>query len=102
MHARAKKRNTVKRARTSRVPAQASKSASPAGVAKISVSVPFDAFEWAKEKAGQQGSTVSAVIADALRERRRTEAWNEFMTWALDGKPLNSEEIAAAEHELWG
>jgi len=95
-----KKGKAAKRAKAVRPRGRASKPDAP--VAKISVSVPFDELEWAKEKAGREGSTVSAVIADALRERRQTEAWNEFMTWALDGRPLSPEEIAAAETELWG
>ncbi|HEY5569334.1 MAG TPA: hypothetical protein VIM81_19080 [Gammaproteobacteria bacterium] len=97
-----KKEKAAKRAKAVRPRGRTSKPDAPAGVAKISVSVPFDELEWAKEKAGREGSTVSAVIADALRERRQTEAWNEFMTWALDGRPLSPEEIAAAETELWG
>jgi hypothetical protein len=99
MSARVNKRN--KRARQP-VLARAVKPAAPSGVAKISVSVPLEALEWAQKRAARERSTVSAVIAEALRERRRTEAWNEFMTWALDGKPLTAEEVAAAETELWG
>jgi hypothetical protein len=60
-------------------------------------------FAWARERAAREGSTVSAVLAESVRRRRKAEAWAEVRDDLLRGQPaLTDEERLAAERELFG
>jgi hypothetical protein len=73
------------------------------GVKKLSISMRAEDFDWARERAAREGSTVSAVLAESVRRRRKAEAWAEVRDALLRGQPaLTDEERLAAERELFG
>lgn len=70
---------------------------------EVTVTLQSDVLGWAREQAERQGRSVSAVVAEALLQRRQAEAWAEYLEWALEGQPpLTPEELEAAEQEWKG
>ena len=67
--------------------------------AKISISVAeLDLLEWAKQRAAQQGTSLSAVITDALRRARQEQARGRALGWlgeAATLTPAREAQIAA-------
>jgi hypothetical protein len=75
----------------------------PAGPAVPVVTLPNEELAWAQARAERAGTTVSAVVTDAVRQARQAEAWAEFRDWALQGQPpISDDERAAAEREWRG
>jgi hypothetical protein len=72
------------------------------GVKKLSISMRAEDFAWARERAAREGTTLSAVLAESVRRRRKAEAWAELRDALLRGAPLSDEERLAAERELFG
>lgn len=71
-----------------------------AAVDKISISIDTELLRWAKDRAEQDGTSLSALIGDALAERRRLEALDEVIEWL--GGPASTEEVAAVLREWLG
>ena len=77
-------------------------------VEKVSVAIGRDVLEWARERANQEGLSLSAVLTEAARmgreaaERRSRQeaAWRAFMDWATEGVGLPASALEAAEREL--
>jgi hypothetical protein len=67
---------------------------------KTSISLPSEVHRWAIAQAEQEGTSLSAVVAEGLEELRRVQAWRRVRDKLLRGKPLTSSEIARALREL--
>ena len=69
-------------------------------VEKLSVAVPRETAAWARRDARKLKKSLSAVVTEALEDRRRARAWAKFRDAALGGEPLTSQELQAARREL--
>jgi hypothetical protein len=77
--------------------------APPVGSEEPAVTLPHEELAWAQARAARAGTSVTAVVTDAVRQARQAEAWAEFRDWALQGQPpISDEERAAAEREWRG
>jgi hypothetical protein len=64
---------------------------------KLSITLPSDLAEMVKSRAKEQGTSVSAVIADELAAASRRRAGAEAMRWFEEEEgPITAEERAAA------
>lgn len=71
------------------------------GVEKMSVSFDLDLGEAIRGSARSAGSSVSAWLAEAARNRLRLDALKEAVTaWEDEYGPLDEAEVAAAESTL--
>jgi hypothetical protein len=60
-------------------------------------------LEWAKRRAEDEGSSVSAVVTSAMRERRRLEAMREVDEWlGEDRPPLTDQDLEDVRREWRG
>jgi hypothetical protein len=60
-------------------------------------------LEWAKRRAEDEGSSVSAVVTAALRERRRLEAMREVDDLLGEGRPpLTDQDLEDVRREWRG
>lgn len=76
---------------------------SMASTEKISVTIPTDELEWARKRAEAEGASLSSIVSDALRERRRLEAMREVSAWLSEGQPeVTPAEIDAVRREWAG
>jgi hypothetical protein len=81
-----------------------------ASVEKVSVAIGREELEWARGRAEQQGTSLSAVLTHVARTFREQEArrarqdaaWGAFTEWATEGEGLPPETIEAAQQELRG
>jgi|HubBroStandDraft_3_1064219.scaffolds.fasta_scaffold2809743_1 hypothetical protein len=72
-----------------------------AATEKVSVAIGRDELAWAKALARREKKSLSAVLTEALAERRRLRALGEVVTWmAEDQPPLTKAELRAARREL--
>jgi monoamine oxidase len=71
-----------------------------ATVEKISVSIPIEDLEWAREKAEQDDKTLSAVLVEALRQQRQFEARRRLLE-TLGGTDDIPDEIRAEVDAEW-
>jgi hypothetical protein len=77
-------------------------------VEKVSVALSQEVLGWARQRAEQQGTSVSAVLSEAAQvarelERRRARqrrAWVTYVKWATDGQGISREDLDAAAREL--
>jgi hypothetical protein len=72
-----------------------------AGVAKISVSLERGDVAWAKTTAKRRKMTVSAVIAEALAQKRQAEARARLLDM-LGASDITAEDEDAMRRELAG
>jgi hypothetical protein len=73
------------------------------GVRKVTVSLPPEVLEWAKRRAEDEGSSVSAVVTAAVRERQRLEAMREVDEWLGEGRlPLTDQDLEDVRREWRG
>jgi len=71
-----------------------------ATVEKISVSIPVEILEWAREKAEHDDKTLSAVLVEALRQQRQVEArWR--LLEMLGGTDDISDDVRAEVEAEW-
>lgn len=69
--------------------------------AKISIAIGREELAWVKKRAKRARTSVSAVISEAIAERRRFEALQDVVDWALADQPaLTESELAAVRREL--
>ena len=79
-----------------------------ARVRKVTVAIGNEEYAWAERRAKHAGTSVSAVLTAAAREKREAEereasqrrAWAEVVAYVTDGVPLTDEELTSAEGEL--
>ena len=72
-----------------------------AATEKVSVAIGRDELAWAKALARREKKSLSAVLTEALAERRRLRALAEVVTWmSEDQPPLTTPELRAARREL--
>jgi hypothetical protein len=72
-----------------------------AATEKVSVAIGRDELAWAKALARREKKSLSAVLTEALAERRRLRALAEVVTWmGEDQPPLTKPELRAARREL--
>ena len=69
-------------------------------VEELSVAVPHETAAWARKDARRLKKSLSAVVTEALEQRRRGRAWARFRDDALGGKPPTPQELEAARREL--
>jgi hypothetical protein len=63
----------------------------------VHVSLPTDVLEWARQKAAQNGKTVSEVLSEALEQQRQSEAVMRYLAqFPDDATPAD---LAAVEAE---
>jgi hypothetical protein len=69
--------------------------------AKVSVAIGQAELAWARERAKEQGKSLSAVLTESLAEQKRLAALQDVLDWMGEGKaPLSDEELANASKEL--
>jgi hypothetical protein len=69
--------------------------------AKVSVAIGRDELAWAKTLAHREGKSLSAIVTEALAERRRLAALAEVVAWmGEDQHPLTDPELEAAQRDL--
>jgi hypothetical protein len=81
-----------------------------ANVRKVTLAIANEEYAWAERRAKRAGTSVSAVLSAAAKEKRQAEerdekqreAWAEIVGYVTNGASLTSEELAAAERELNG
>jgi hypothetical protein len=66
---------------------------------KVSVSLAVEDVEWARKKAEQDDKSLSAVLTEALRRQRQSEARRRLLA-ELGTDDLTPEELEAARAEL--
>ena len=66
---------------------------------KVSVSLAAEDVDWARKKAEQDGKSLSAVLSEALRRQRQSEARRRLLE-ELGTDDLTQEELDAARAEL--
>jgi predicted aspartyl protease len=79
-------------------------------VRKVTLAITNEEYAWALRRAKGEGTSVSAVLSAAAKEKRHAEeqaetqrqAWAEIVAYVTNGAQLTSEELAAAEKELNG
>jgi hypothetical protein len=69
---------------------------------KTSVAIGRDELAWARERAERDGTSLSAVVTEAIRRRKQLEAWVELRDALLGGQePISLAEARAMEAELF-
>jgi len=68
---------------------------------KLSISLPVDDVRWLSHRARRLGTSVSAVISNALAEQRRAEARAELLEMLGDGD-ITDAYVRAARREAFG
>jgi hypothetical protein len=68
---------------------------------KLSVSIDKDELAWARAHARATGRSMSAVMTEALRERRRTEAMDRLLQ-ALGADEIGAADMSAIRAEIYG
>jgi hypothetical protein len=68
---------------------------------KISVSLATEDVEWARRKAEEGDKSLSAVLSDALRRQRQSEALGRLLT-KLGADEIPAETVAEVRAELYG
>jgi hypothetical protein len=79
-----------------------------AHVRKVTLAIGDAEYEWAARRAKREGTSISAVITAATKEKRQTEArdeqqrqaWSEIKAYVSRERPLTEEEVEAAAEEL--
>jgi len=66
---------------------------------KVSVSLAVEDVEWARKKAEQDDKSLSAVLTEALRRQRQSEARRRLLA-ELGTDDLTPEDLEAARAEL--
>lgn len=66
---------------------------------KVSVSLAVEDVEWARKKAEQDDKSLSAVLTEALRRQRQSEARRQLLA-ELGTDDLTPEDLEAARAEL--
>lgn len=66
---------------------------------KVSVSLAVEDVEWARKRAEQDDMSLSAVLTEALRRQRQSEARRKLLA-ELGTDDLTQEELDAARAEL--
>jgi len=69
-----------------------------ATVEKISVSIPIEELEWAREQAEEGATSLSAVVSEALRRARQSSARRRLLA-ELGTDDLTPEMLDAIEAE---
>jgi len=69
-----------------------------ATVEKISVSVPIEDLEWAREQAEESATSLSVVVSEALRRARQSSARRRLLA-ELGTGDITEEERVAVEAE---
>jgi hypothetical protein len=72
-----------------------------ARAAKLSVSIQKEELEWAREEAERTGTSVSAVLTEALRRQRRAQAMRRLLK-KLGADKISDRQMAAIRAELYG
>ncbi|MEM1034507.1 MAG: hypothetical protein AAGN82_29485 [Myxococcota bacterium] len=67
---------------------------------KFTVSLDGELYAWAKRRAEEEGSSVSARVSDALRAARRAEALDEYVAWSDAHVEVSPDETQAAADDL--
>jgi hypothetical protein len=68
---------------------------------KVSVAIGREELAWAKTLATREGKSLSAVLTEALAERRRLAALAEVVAWMGDDqRPITDAELKAAQRAL--
>lgn len=81
------------------LPAASNKeTAMAAATEKVSVTLAIEDVEWAREKAAESGKSFSAVVTEALRRQRQSEARRRLLV-ELGTDDLTPAELAAIEAE---
>lgn len=71
--------------------------------ARIRVALGEEELAWARARAKRLKTSISAVVAEAIRERRRAEASREVLDWLLEVNPrATSAELEEIEREWRG
>lgn len=65
---------------------------------KVSVSLDESDLEWLRDQAERRGKSLSAVLAEAVRQARRERALDEVLTW-LDAPKLTLEQLEEYRRE---
>ena len=68
---------------------------------KLSISLDSDDVQWVKRRAKYTGTSVSAVIGEAIAARRRAEARAELLE-QLGTDDITDAELAAVRREAFG
>lgn len=76
-------------------------SATKAGVKKVSVSLASEDLAWAHREARTRKLSLSAVLSDALRRRRKSEALEKLLK-RLGADEISESELAKLRAELYG
>ena len=72
-----------------------------AATEKVSVAIGRDELVWAKALARREKKSLSAVLTEALAERRRLRALADVVAWMGEEQPaLTKAELRAARREL--
>lgn len=69
-----------------------------ANVEKLSVSIPSDEAAWARQQAEAAGSSLSAVLTEALRKQRQSMARRRLLA-ELGTDDVTEEDLAAIRAE---
>ena len=68
---------------------------------KLSVSIEKHELAWARAHAKRSGKSLSAVLTEALREKRRAEAMDRLLQ-RLRANRITPEQMAAIRAEIYG
>ncbi len=72
-----------------------------AGTEKLSVSIQSEELAWARAHAKRSGMSLSAVLTEALREKRRAEAMDRLLK-KLRADRVTAAQMAAIRAEIYG
>jgi len=67
---------------------------------KLSIAVPRETAAWARKNARELKKSLSAIVTEAIEERRRARASTRFLDERVGDEPLTPRELAAARREL--
>lgn len=71
-------------------------------VSKISVSLPEAELSWAQRTAKKRKTTVSALLAQLVREERRRAAGRRVLAYLGDAADATADQLAEIEREWKG
>lgn len=66
------------------------------------VTLASEELAWAQARAEREGRTVSAVVTEAVRRQRQSEAWAEVETWLREANPEPTADELEAVMREWG
>ena len=72
-----------------------------AKVEKLSVSIHNEELEWARAHAKKAGKSLSAVLTEALRDKRRGEAMDRLLK-KYGADKISGAQMAAIRAEIYG